>query len=142
MEISDIAKAAGLAQGYLATIPHAEVRKSPIHGLGLFATRALNTGDVLTRLDGQRISIIDAPGVLFTLEWNALTHTDLLVRGIRTSYGYINHSRTPSLAIDDRSQEIRALRRIEADEELLLDYLAQPLPEAYLRSPAAEYLKR
>lgn len=141
MNLSDIAHAAGLTQGYLATISHADVRKSPVHGLGLFTTRALNVGDVLTRLDGQRISIVDAPGILFTLEWNALTQTELLVRGIRTSYGYINHSRKPNLAIDERTQEIRALRRIEIGEELLLDYLAQPLPEVYLRNPAAEYLR-
>lgn len=142
MNLSDIARAAGLAHGYLPTIPNAAVRNSPIHGLGLFNTHPLNSGDVLTRLDGQRIVVAYAPGVLFTLEWNALTKTELLVRPIRTSYGYINHSRMPNLAIDDRTQEIRALRRIDAGEELLLDYLDQPLPEAYLNHPNAEYLRR
>jgi len=142
MDLSDIARAAGLAQGFLQTIPHVEVRKSPIHGVGLFTLKPLANGHVLVRLDGQRVSIVEAPGVLFTLEWNALSQTELLVRGIRTSYGYINHSRTPNLAIDPATQEIRAVREITASEELLLDYLAQPLPEAYLRDPRAEYLKQ
>jgi len=142
MDLSDIARAAGLAHGYLQTVPGADLRPSSIHGVGLFTVNALHDGHILARLDGQRVSILEAPGVLFTLEWNAISPTLLLVRGIRTSYGYINHSRRPNLVIDLESMELRAARFIPAGEELLLDYLAQPLPEPYLSHPSAEYLKR
>ncbi len=141
MDIDSIATLVGLQRGHLDTIPGTDVRPSPIHGRGLFARTRIPAGRVLVRLDGQRLAIDDAPGALEALEWNAVSTSELLVRPIRTSYGFVNHSRTPNVRIDPASFDMIAMQEIAPDAELLINYLDQPLPDAYLRLPAAEYLR-
>ncbi len=134
---------------YLRTIVCAEIRRSPIHGWGLFATRDIHELEILCLLDGQ---VVDwdsyaatqqespygaATGAIFT-EWNALDQHTLLARALRTSYGYINHSRTPNLALRQAPLVLMARSRIEAGQELTLDYRAEPLRDAYVR--CATYL--
>jgi hypothetical protein len=75
------------------------------------------------------------------LEWNALSPSQLLVRPLRTSYGYINHSTGPNLEVDQRGLYLRALRVIAAGEELTMDYFAQPVPPEYLTSVEAKRLR-
>jgi hypothetical protein len=116
------------------------VQPSPIHGQGLFAETRVEPGTVLAKLDGQVVSPAEAPGVVLALEWNALSPERLLVRPIRTSYGFINHSRTPNLRIHDLA--VVATSTIAPDSELLLDYLEQPLPADFLAHPSSEYLRR
>ena len=125
----------------LETIPDTEVAASPIHGRGLFARRAWSSGEVLARLDGQVVDVRRYPAVIDALEWNALSPEQLLVRAVRTSYGFMNHSRSPNVAIDADGHTMRACRRIAPGDELTLDYFAQPLPDAYLRSAEAEALR-
>lgn len=142
MDIDSIARAIRLDLGYLRTIAQATPSPSPIHGTGLFANADLAPGTVLTKLDGQRVTTSEAPGVLFALEWNAVSKSELLVRAIRTSYGFINHSRTPNLRIDGGTMTLKVLTPVASGEELLLDYLEQPLPDAYLSNANADYLRR
>ena len=77
-----------------------ELRASPIHGQGLFATKTFNIGDIVCpgRLDGHR-----TPGGRF-----------------------INHSHESNIKpvmVDDDIYAV-ALRTIQADDELLVDYRA------------------
>jgi hypothetical protein len=141
MDLDAIARAIQVERGCLETSPRARVGPSPIHGRGLFAEAPIGQGAVLVALDGQRVSLADAPGVLFALEWNALSRTALLVREIRTSYGFINHSRAPSVRIDADRMVLVAACAGAPGAELLLDYLDQPLPAAYLAHPSAEFLR-
>lgn len=67
--------------------------------------------------------------------------TLLLVRPLRTSYGYINHSAVPNTGMDDTGRYMLVLRPIGAGEELTMDYFAQPVPAAYLTTPEAERLR-
>lgn len=58
------------------------------------------------------------PAVIDALEWNALSPEFLLVRSLRTSYGYINHSTQPNVAIGPDGYTMRAcldLRRSSLD---------------------------
>jgi hypothetical protein len=126
---------------YIETITDAMVAPSVIHGLGLFTTRARMQGDELCRLDGQEIDPARWPQILHSLEWNAITPERLLVRALRTSYGYINHSTAPNLSIDPSGRSVFALCDIAPDRELLLDYTKQPLPGAYLADARAAYLR-
>ncbi len=78
----------------------AELRDSPIHGKGLFATKDFQAGDVVCpgRLDGKR-----------------------------TPAGrFINHSPTPNIVPKKVGDDIYAVaaRKIQAGDELLVDYRA------------------
>lgn len=125
----------------LQTIPDTLVGPSPTQGRGLFAERAWAEGDVLAELDGQVVDVVEYPAVE-ALEWNGLTPELLLVRPIRTSYGFINHSPTSNVAIDDDGVTMRAGCPIAPGDELLIDYFATPVPDAYLTSEEAAALRQ
>lgn len=110
-----------------------EVRRSAIHGEGVFAARKLARGTVIGRYAGRRYAA-DAVG---EQDWNhALTYVFGLADGsvIDGSDGgnatrYINHSCAPNCVAhevdgDDgeRCIEIEALRSIAPGAELFLDY--------------------
>jgi hypothetical protein len=97
---------------------------------------------VLCRLDGQVVDAQCYPAVVDALEWNALTPRLLLVRPLRTSYGYINHGKRPNVAIDADGYTMRACQPIAPGDELTMDYFAQPVPQAYLDSDEAAALRR
>lgn len=134
-------EALGQPGGFLETISDAERAKSEIHGVGLFSTRSRAAGEHVVTLDGQAVSLDVAPAALFTLEWNALSEGLLLVRPLRTSYGFINHALTPNLAIGADGVTISTVRGIAPGEEFTLDYAAQPLPRAYIDAPEGGYLR-
>ncbi|HEX5944856.1 MAG TPA: alpha/beta fold hydrolase [Acidimicrobiales bacterium] len=126
---------------HLHTMSGTEVRDSQVHGRGLFATARFGAGTQLGALDGQVVDPAENPAVVDALEWNALSPTALLVRPIRTSYGFMNHSDHPNVAVDADGRHVRAREIIEAGEELTVDYFAQPVPEHYLRSAEARRLR-
>ena len=145
MTVRDIdAFAAALLGGepYIETIPGAELAPSPIQGFGLFSKRAWAPGEVLCRLDGQVVDVRRHPAVLDALEWNAVSPDLLLVRPLRTSYGFINHSTRPNVAIDGNGYTMRACLPIAPGDEFTMDYFAQPVPKAYLASGEAAVLRR
>lgn len=125
----------------ITTIPDTIVGPSPIQGRGLFAQRAFALGDVLCRLDGQVVDITRHPTVIDALEWNALTHELLLVRAIRTSYGFMNHRAHPNVVIDSGGYIVRVGRAIRPGDEMTIDYFAQPVPAAYRASREAQLLR-
>lgn len=125
----------------LPTVADAVVASSAIHGHGLFSTRARDAGEVLCVLDGQVLDAAAFPAVVDALEWNALDPSRLLVRGIRTSYGYINHSATPNVAIDDDGRTMRTCEAVAAGGEFTMDYLAQPVPAGYRESDEGRRLR-
>jgi hypothetical protein len=128
---------------YIETIAGLELRESPIQGRGMFAKRAWASGELLCVLDGQMVDVTRHPGVVDALEWNALSPTRLLVRALRTSYGFINHSgSSPNTRIDADGRTMRACRPIAPGDELTMDYFEQPVPPAYLASPEAAALKK
>jgi SET domain-containing protein len=125
----------------IQTVSDAELRPSKIHGTGLFSTRSRPPGEVLTVLDGQEIDPSWYPTVMENLDWNALAPDRLLVRALRTSYGYINHSTSPNVEIDVSGRIMRTARTVAAGEELTMNYFAQPLAPAYLSSAEAVRLR-
>ncbi|MGD8495718.1 MAG: SET domain-containing protein-lysine N-methyltransferase [Gemmatimonadales bacterium] len=124
----------------LDTIPFTYVAPSSIHGEGLFAEVDFRAGQILGTLDGQVVRHADHPEV-FDEEWNAISDDLFLVRGLPTKYGKINHDPDPNCFIDEGDMSIRAARAIASDEELTLDYLARPLPAAFLALGRNAYLR-
>jgi hypothetical protein len=77
----------------------------------------------------------------FDLEWNALPDERLLVRPLRTSYGFINHCFEPNVEIGPDYRTIRALRAIAVGKELTLDDAAQPVPKGYLERDDTGFMR-
>lgn len=134
-------------------IPDTYIAESSIHGKGLFAAKDFRKGEILTVLDGMRISedvyrqvvcsFYDLPNYAreyFFTEWTAIAPQVLLVRPFRTKYSFINHSRTPNLEIDFQTLEVKAIRDIKKGEELTLDYRKEHLSEEYWKSHGCNYL--
>ena len=119
--------------------PRLVVRRSPIHGRGVYANRALAAGERLIEYRGQRIASARAArgdaartrsGHTCTLALNDEWLIDGSVGG--NSSRWINHGCTPNceavihVDIDGDAKRdrvwIHALRRIRRGEELTFDY--------------------
>ncbi len=137
-------------------IPDTEIRESSVHGFGLFALNHIPAETLLVTLDGQildfdsyevlRVNLGYGLGRLrmhFFMEWNALDRNRLLVRPLRTSYSYINHSTTPNIeaTILHQSVQLKTLQTIAPGQELFLDYRKEPLPRGYFENPQSCYLQ-
>ena|SRR5688572_10995374 len=113
--------------------PFFELRTSPIHGQGAFATRRIRKGTRLIEYLGERITHAEADErydertahiLLFTVDKR--TVIDAGVGGNEARY--INHSCEPNCeaVLETRRVYIEALRTIQAGEELTYDYHLEP----------------
>lgn len=140
----------------LRVIGLSRIDNSYIHGFGLFSTADIFADETLGILDGQMVALADydlirhnlsgSIGNLrnqFFMEWNAMPDGSLLTRSLRTNYSYINHSPNPNLALihDARHVVVVAARDIRADEELLLDYRRENIPEQCFTMTGSGYLR-
>lgn len=110
--------------------PSAEVRPSPIEGLGLSATHPIAKGEVVTRLGGEAID--DAALAALTPPYSsvALDENAHLLIDPAHPVRYGNHSSAPNLRIED-ALTVVARRAIAAGEELTVDYATQTGTEAW-----------
>lgn len=105
------------------------VKKSPLHGLGCFATVRLSKGDRIAEYVGEKISRKEAmrrmkrPDGKRISELEAEWYIDGSVDGNQTQY--INHSCDPNADafVIGGSLVIFALREIAPGEEITVDYL-------------------
>jgi uncharacterized protein len=113
--------------------PPIEVRNSPIHGTGAFATRKLKPGSFIGHYAGRVYSAEEAgerewdQSVTFVFGLSDGSLVDGAEGGNATRH--INHSCAPNcVAYEVESDsgesriEIEALRAVQAGEELFLDY--------------------
>ncbi len=128
-------------EALVETIPDTYLAPSKTQGRGLHTYRAWAKDEVLCVLDGQVVEANRYPVLLTEMEWNALPDEMLLVRPLRTSYGFINHSFDPNLEIGLDYRTISAVRAIAAGEELELNYAAQPVPKGYLERDDTDFLR-
>jgi len=100
----------------LQHVPKTCIRRSPIHGRGLFAQRRVVKGEHLGRYEGEHTSR-DGRYVL----WVESVDGDGVygVRG-KNSLRFVNHSARPNAEFD--GEELFSLRRIEPGEEITVDY--------------------
>jgi SET domain-containing protein len=111
--------------------PSIEKRRSRISGSGVFATRPIPRDSFIVEYKGQKISTAEsdrreqrylARGRIWCFEIDARTARDAAVGG---NIGrYVNHSCRPNCYIDIIGDRIwiRALRDLEAGDELTYDY--------------------
>jgi uncharacterized protein len=118
--------------------PPYRVRRSPIHGTGVFATRRIPKGRRVLEYVGERISHAEADRRYETKAHDD-NHTFLFTVNNRTvidggTYGnearWINHSCNPNCesVIDDNRVFIEAVRTIQPGDELSYDYMIERDP--------------
>ncbi|WP_392395972.1 SET domain-containing protein [Paraburkholderia caledonica] len=108
------------------------VRRSPVHGRGVFATHALAAGEHVCEYRGERISWDEAllrhprnpahPDHTFYFDVGDGTVIDGAVGG--NSARWINHACSPNCEAEDRNGRIftKTVRPIRSGEELSIDY--------------------
>lgn len=115
--------------------PPIRVRRSKIHGTGVFATRGIPKGVRLVEYVGERVSHAEADRryahkapddnhtFLFTVD--ARTVIDGGVGG--NDARYINHSCDPNCetVVEDRRIYVETIRTIEPGEEIAYDYMIE-----------------
>lgn len=131
-------------------IKYSYIKESKIHGYGLFSNQIIEKDILLGILDGQFMSYLEMNNYLGymktnkileeDLEWVSIDKDKLLVRNIPTKYKYINHSNKPNIKLYFNPIRLITLRKIEKDEELLLDYNEQIFNTNYLLGHGKSYL--
>jgi SET domain-containing protein len=115
------------------------VHRSPVHGTGLFATRAIRKGTQIIEYVGERITHDEADRrhalkgpddnhtFLFTIDKKTVIDAGVDGNAAR----FANHSCDPNceVIIDDGRLFIEAVRSIKAGEELAYDYNITRSPE-------------
>jgi SET domain-containing protein len=91
------------------------VKRSVIHGRGVFAERELRRSDWIGTFEGVPTTR-DGTHVLWTFEEDGTEH------GVRGTSGlrFLNHSSRPNAEF--RDLELHALRRIRVEEEITIHY--------------------
>ena len=93
---------------------HFEIRSSPIHGNGVFATRTIQPGQFVGRYLGRRTTE-DGPYTLWVDFEGELRGYDGYSR-----MRFLNHCGTPNAEFEER--DLYALRQIEPGEEITIHY--------------------
>lgn len=115
--------------------PPIEVRNSPLHGLGVFATRRIPRGTRVLEYVGERVSHAEADRRYDDKDARD-AHTFLFIVDSRTVIDagvggnearFVNHACEPNCesVIEERRVYIEALRTIQPGEELTYDYQIQ-----------------
>jgi hypothetical protein len=125
-----------------------QVRRSGVHGKGVFALQDIAEGETLIEYVGEIISWDEAqdrhphdpndPNHTFYFHVNEDKVIDALHGG--NSSRWINHSCDPNCEADEQNERIfiKALRNIQAGEELNYDY-GLIIDEPYTKKLLAEY---
>jgi uncharacterized protein len=115
--------------------PPIEVRESPLHGMGVFATGRIESGTRILEYLGERVSHAEADRRYDHKEAHD-NHTFLFIVDARTvidagvggnAARFVNHACRPNCesVIESRRVFIDAARTIEPGEELTYDYQIQ-----------------
>jgi hypothetical protein len=91
------------------------VRRSRIHGKGLFARTRIRKAEHIGTMEGRRV-YEDGRYVLWVIEEDGVTYGI----EVESDLKYANHSSTPNAELD--GEDVFALRDIEAGEEITYHY--------------------
>ena len=107
-----------------------EIRESPIHGLGVFATRNFAEGEVLGEFTGvvmTRLEFAQKYGTDYRYSYRQMRANRIIVaKEQRNFITYVNDgvygAAVPHVNVCLRNKKLCVIRPIEAGEELLMDY--------------------
>lgn len=92
-----------------------EVRRSRIHGRGIFARKRLRKGQEIGRFEGDSTTT-DGTYVLWLIDEDG---SESGIRG-RNALRFLNHGESPNAEF--RGDELYALRNVQPGTEVLIDY--------------------
>jgi SET domain-containing protein len=99
-----------------------EIKESPIHGRGVFATVRIPKGTVAEKIKGKPLRYSKIPTALL-LRRGMEVSKDVYIVPAEGSVGwFLNHSNRPNCTYDISTREIRATKDIRRGEELTIDY--------------------
>jgi SET domain-containing protein len=99
-----------------------EIKESPIHGRGVFATAKIPRGTVVEKIKGKPRHYSKIPAALL-LRRGMEASRDIYVVPAEGSVGwFLNHSDRPNCSYDISTREIRATNDIRRGEELTINY--------------------
>jgi ribosomal protein S18 acetylase RimI-like enzyme len=105
--------------------PHLAIQRSEIAGQGLFASKPISKGEVVSRLAGRKVTTVELKELLKNPPVDAITLDEdehlVLPRDPRPVIAYGNHSCDPNLWWID-AVTLEARRDIAAGEEVTSDY--------------------
>ena len=96
-------------------VPTTYAAESPIHGTGLFARRPISAGTFIGVYEGEATGE-NGMHVL----WVENTPDHWVGYDGTNDLRFLNHSKTPNAELD--GQDLYALRDIDKDEEITIDY--------------------
>jgi len=99
-----------------------EIKKSKIHGNGIFATEGLPKGTVVERLVGGPQHYSSIPGALLLRRSFEVSKDNYVVAEKGSVGWFLNHWDRPNCTYDISTREITTTRKIRKGEELTLDY--------------------
>ncbi len=111
-------------------------KSSPIHGLGLFTQTRIRAGTTIFPVKGKLVRTDDLPDDFIRKGFmQGITPGLALIseNGSRSLFSYMNHSCECNCAVDLKNLNVLALRDIEPDEELTLDYGREPYDDRVRR---------
>jgi SET domain-containing protein len=99
-----------------------EIKESPIHGRGVFATARIPKGTVVEKIRGKPHRYSKIPATLL-LRRGMEVSKDVYVVPPEGSLGwFLNHSDRPNCTYEISTREIRTMRNVRRGEELTIDY--------------------
>jgi len=99
-----------------------EIRKSTIHGQGVFATEGHPKGTVVDRIEGTPQHYSSIPVALLMRRSFEVSKDNYVVAKKGSVGWFLNHSDRPNCTYDIQTREITTKRKIRRGEELTLDY--------------------
>jgi SET domain-containing protein len=97
------------------------IKKSRIHGKGIFASKKINRGEIVFILKGRIVhwKVKDQKTSLYGPNWIGITKEKWL--DVKSPGVYLNHSCNPNCGIKGKIQVV-ALKNIDEGEEITIDY--------------------
>jgi len=99
-----------------------EIKKSKIHGKGVFATEGIPKGSVVDRIAGRPQHYSSIPAGLLLRRSLEVSKDHYVVPAKGSVAWFLNHSDRPNCTYDISARAITTTRKVPKGEELTLDY--------------------
>ena len=109
-----------------------EIKDSPIHGRGVFASGPIRAGATVAVLTGDPKQHSSFPRDLLLMRGFEVSKDTYVVPEETSPAWYFNHSAVPNCSYKIKSRSIGTLREISEGEELTIDYRATTTWEGYV----------
>jgi SET domain-containing protein len=114
--------------------PFTYVKESSVEGYGLFAAKEIKKDDLVIDYrmfpkDWYKTRYVDLSEEQIRKNWYVMLNSEECITSDKWSkFSYINHSREPNCDWVLNIHKIIANRDVKKDEELFIDYRAEPRP--------------